>query len=72
MKPPNNFLNVREAAEEAQVYSAYIYWAIKKGVLQIERQGHRIFIPRESFDSWKKHLETRREILKEEKKLRGG
>ena len=63
------FLGVREAAEEANVFSAYIYWAINQGVLETRREGRRVFIPRQSFDKWKARLDTRRKIREEEKKL---
>ncbi len=63
------FLGVREAAEEARVFSAYIYWAINQGVLEAHREGRRVFIPRQSFDRWKSRLDTRRKIRDEERKL---
>ena len=62
-------LGVREAAEEARVFSAYIYWAINQGVLEARRDGRRVFIPRQSFDRWKARLDIRRKIRDEEKEL---
>jgi excisionase family DNA binding protein len=62
-------LDVREAAEEARVLSAYIYWAIAQGTLKAQREGRRVFIPRNSFEQWKSRLDTRRKIREEEKQL---
>jgi len=59
-------LNVREAAEQAQVLSAYVYRAINHGVLEVHREGRRIFIRRQSFERWKSRLDTRRKIRDEE------
>ena len=62
-------LDVRQAAEEARVLSAYVYRSIGHGVLEVRREGRRVFIPRQSFERWKARLDTRRKIRSEEQVL---
>ena len=59
-------LDVRHAAEQAQVLSGHIYWAIKQGLLEVSREGRRIFVDQRSFNRWMDRLQTKRQIRREE------
>jgi hypothetical protein len=56
-------IGVREAAQEADAYPQQVYAAIADGRLKAERlENGRWRISRTSFNTWRKRLETRREL----------
>ena len=61
-----NVLDAKQAAREADAAQNQIYNAIYSGVLKTERKDGRILIYRESFEKWRKRLETRRALRAEE------
>ena len=66
-------ISTKQAAFEAGVHGAQIFDAIRRGALQVRRANGRILVMRVSFDAWKRRLEIRRNLRKEElRELRGG
>jgi len=63
-------LSPKQAALEAQVHGAQIFQAIKRGTLRVRRSKGRTLVIRESFNAWKRRLETRRALREETLKLR--
>jgi hypothetical protein len=59
-------LDVRSAAEQARVLSGHIYWAVRQGLLDVCRDGRRIFLEPRSFNRWMDRLNTKRQIRHEE------
>jgi glutamate 5-kinase len=65
-----NQLDAKQAAREADAGQNQVYAAIYRGVLKTERKDGRILICRESFEKWRKRLETRRALRSEEQQTK--
>jgi hypothetical protein len=74
---PEQFIRPKQAAIEAGAHSQQIYDAIRHRRVRhrrvrAERRGGKVFIERASFERWRYALETRRRLLSEERRERGG
>jgi Helix-turn-helix domain len=64
-----NALDAKEAARLADAGQNQVYAAIYRGVLKTERKEGRVLILRDSFERWRRRLETRRALRAEEQEL---
>lgn len=64
-------LDVKTASIEANAIAQQVYLAVRLGVLESKRKGNRVFIVRDSFERWRKRLETRRALRAEEQQGKG-
>ena len=60
-------LSVKAAAQEADAHAAQVFMAIRRGVLRARKEAGRTLILRDSFSQWKRRLETKRAIRREER-----
>jgi hypothetical protein len=60
-------LSVKAAAREADTHAAQVFMAIRRGLLRVRKQGGRTLILRDSFSDWKRRLETKRALRREER-----
>lgn len=64
--PHTGLITTKQAAFEAGVHGAQIFAAINKGFLRVRRSKGRTLVTRESFDNYKRRLETKRALRAEE------
>jgi len=67
--PQVETISPKKAAISARVHSTAIYRAIEDGHLRVVRSKGRVCIIRESFENWRRRLETRRKLRKQEQEL---
>ena len=60
-------ISTKQAAFEADVHGAQIFDAIRKGFLRVHRFSGRTLVTRESFNRYKRRLETKRALRVEER-----
>ena len=60
-------LSVKAAAREADAHAAQLFMAIRRGHLHVRKEGGRTLVLRESFVQWKRRLEMKRALRREEK-----
>jgi hypothetical protein len=68
----SEILEAKQAAIEAKAATQQVYLAVRVGTLQAKREGNRVFIDRKSFEKWRKRLEAKRKIRREEVEVRAG
>lgn len=66
-----NSLDAKQAARLADAGQNQVYAAIYRGALKVERKDGKILICRDSFEQWRKRLETRRALRAEEQQSKG-
>lgn len=69
--PQAETISAKEAAMLAGVHSTAIYRAIETGHVRVIRSAGQVRILRESFEDWRKRLEIRRELRKQEQEVVG-
>jgi excisionase family DNA binding protein len=67
----NETISPKEAAMLAGVHSIHVYAAIQRGLLRARKSRGRVLIQRDSFEGWRKRLEIKRDIRKQERELLG-
>ena len=60
-------LSVKAAAREADTHAAQVFMAIRRGLLQVRKQGGRTLVLRDSFLQWKRRLDVKRALRREER-----
>lgn len=67
--PQVETISPKEAAILASVHSTAIYRAVESGYVRVLRSGGRVLLLRPSFEKWRRRLETRRQLRKQEHEL---
>ena len=63
----DELLSVKTVAREADVLSPQVLTAIRRGFLHVRKVGGRTLVLRESFVKWKRRLEMKRALRREER-----
>jgi hypothetical protein len=67
--PEVETISAKQAATCADTHDQAIRRAVNRGLIQGYRKGRRLLIVKDSFDEWRRRLETRRELRQRERKL---